>query len=99
MKKIFLIPVFIFCFALASHAQVVVKIKPAAPNIAVVKPPCPSPKHVWIEGHWVWDKTKKQYIWNRGYWIKPKKHKVWKEGHWVEVPNGFKWIPGHWGKK
>ncbi len=79
-----------------SQAQIIVKIKPKPPK-AVVKPPKPGPKHVWIAGHWKWDKQKKDYIWVKGKWVKPERPgTTWVPGHWDNTPKGFKWIPGHW---
>jgi len=79
-----------------SQAQIVVKVKPKPPK-AIVKPPKPGPKHVWIDGHWQWDKQKKDYVWVKGHWTKPQRPgTVWVPGHWNETPKGFKWVPGHW---
>lgn len=100
MKK-FLLSLIIVCGALflyseSSLSQVVVKVKPANPKVVVVKPLKPGPKHIWVDGHWRWDKKRKEYIWIKGHWSKPKKGHAWIPGHWKKVPGGFKWIPGHW---
>jgi hypothetical protein len=96
MKKLVLIPLLLLSFAFASQAQVIVKIKPVAPKVVIVKPAAPSSRHIWIDGHWKWDKIQKQYVWVEGYWIKQKRGHAWVDGHWLDTPNGFKWVPGHW---
>lgn len=103
MKK-FLFISMIFCAGLFIcndnlSAQVVVKIKPARPKVEVVKPSKPGPKHIWIDGHWKWDKKRKEYVWVKGHWSKPRKGHAWVPGHWQKVPGGFKWVPGHWRRK
>lgn len=98
MKAQFLIATVLILFALNTQSQIIVKIKPVIPvPIAVVKPCCPGPKYVWVEGHWMWNERIRQYVWIDGYWMKIKKGKNLAPGHWVG--NGqWKWIPGHLNK-
>ncbi|OFY92939.1 MAG: hypothetical protein A3K10_01810 [Bacteroidetes bacterium RIFCSPLOWO2_12_FULL_31_6] len=97
MKKIILGAFAFMLFAYASNAQVVVKVMPVVPVVKVVAPPRPGPKHVWIDGHWIWDKRMKNYVWKEGYWATPRRgHHHFVQGHWDNVPGGVKWIPGHW---
>jgi hypothetical protein len=98
MKKVFVSVFACILFSLASNAQVVVKVIPAAPVVKIIQPAKPGHHHVWIDGHWIWDKRTKQYIWRDGYWSKPKKGHHWVPGHWVDAPGGHKWIPGHWSR-
>ena len=100
MKKIILTIGIVFgLFSLNTvKAQVFVKIRPVAPVVLVVKPACPSPQHVWIDGHWKWNKKMSQYVWVEGYWIVAKPGKVWIGGHWIEGPHGHKWVEGYWAK-
>jgi hypothetical protein len=78
-------------------AQVFVRIRPIAPVVIGVRPPCPSPRHVWVAGHWRWNKQRGEYVWVEGHWIKGRRGAVWVDGHWEDVPGqGSRWIQGHW---
>ena len=79
-------------------SQVVIKVRPAKPNVVVMKPQKPGTRHIWIDGHWKWNKKRKEYVWIKGYWTQPKKGQKWIPGHWVKVPGGHKWVPGHWAR-
>jgi hypothetical protein len=79
-------------------SQVVIKVVPQKPK-AIVKPAKPAGNVVWIDGHWLWSKKKKDYVWVKGSWNKPKRGKAWVAGRWEKVPGGHKWIPGHWKRK
>lgn len=83
-------------WSLGSSAQVVVRVKPVARKVVVVKPARPSAAHVWIDGQWKWNRKKKEYVWIKGHWVKRKAGKKWVPGHWQKVRRGYKWIPGHW---
>jgi hypothetical protein len=41
---------------------------PPPPRRYYSRPACPSPNHVWHEGHWVWDRQYRDYVWYDGYW-------------------------------
>ena len=73
-----------------------VKVKPAAPNVVVVRPACPSPKHIWIDGDWVWSPQANQYIYTEGKWVLPNTAAVWVPGHWKNTKYGWHWVNGHW---
>ncbi len=100
MKFLIGILSFVLCFVgtFESAAQVVVKVKPNKPKVVVMKPAKANPGHVWIDGHWKWDKPSHQYIWVKGHWIKEKKGHTWVPGHWKSAPSGHEWVPGHWKK-
>lgn len=54
----------------------------------------PSPKHIWIKGHWKWVN---RWEWVKGHWVlKPHDEATYVAGHWVKKPNHWLWIPGHW---
>jgi len=80
--------------AQASHAQrIYVKVRPVAP--VVVRTVAPSPRHVWVEGEWVW--VNNAYTWHAGYWAEPPHpREVWVAGHWRRAYGGWNWVPGHW---
>ena len=52
--------------------------------------------HVWIEGHYRWDRRTRSYVWIDGRYVRQKKGKVWISGHWVRVRGGWVYQPGVW---
>jgi hypothetical protein len=80
-------------------AQFFVRIRPMPPVVVGVRPPCPSSRHVWIEGEWRWNNRQRQYIWMNGYWVESRPGRIWIGGHWIDGPRGSRWIPGHWGRR
>jgi hypothetical protein len=86
--------VFAIGFACAANAQFVVRVRPATP-ILKVRPACPSPRHVWVDGNHVWRNN--QYVWTNGYWaIPPSRGHRWANGHWKKNRGGWVWVPGRW---
>jgi hypothetical protein len=66
---------------------------PPAPQteVVVVRP---SPSHVWIAGHWVWQG---HWVWAPGHWHAGRPGHVWVSGHWVAIGGGrHRWVRGHW---
>lgn len=58
-------------------------------------PPPPSVDHVWIPGHWVWDRG--DYVWVPGHHeVRPHRRAVWEEGHWTRHERGWTWVEGRW---
>jgi|SRR5581483_9625271 len=78
----------------ASSAQVIVRVRPAAP--VVVRPVAPSPRHVWVEGEWVVRHGHYEYV--NGYWVTPRRGMHWVPGYWVPRRGGYIWISGHWAR-
>ena len=70
--------------------------QPVRNNVIVVRPSCPSPNHIWIDGDWIWDNQSNQYVYVEGKWIIPNVGKVWVPGHWKNTQNGWFWKKGHW---
>lgn len=52
--------------------------------------------HMWIEGHWVFNRRTRSYIWVEGKYVRKHKQKVWVDGYWVRVKRGWKYVPGYW---
>jgi WXXGXW repeat (2 copies) len=77
MKRITSIAALLFFISLFSiqtvAAQLVeVRIGVPAPRprvVVVERPVCPSPDHVWVEGHWVYDNYSRQDVWIPGQWV------------------------------
>jgi hypothetical protein len=54
----------------------------------------PTPRHVWIGGHWAW---RARWVWVPGHWYLAPVGRVWVAGHWWRGPKGhWHWTPGHW---
>lgn len=89
-------------FAVAdSKAQVSAGIyigtRPARPRgVVVVRPPRPTPHHVWVDEEWT--PNGGTYVYHAGYWaVPPHPGGVWVKGHWWHrYGRGWKFIPGHW---
>ena len=93
-SKIILMLLIAMSFTVAVNAQIVVKIRPAAPAYRV-RPASPSPAHVWMGGNYVWRGG--QYVYTDGYWTTPPAPgNRWVEGRWKHRRGGWVWIPGHW---
>ena len=98
MKKImnvFMLMSFLALFSVtASHAQIVVRVRPVAPVI-VERPHAPSARHVWVAEEWV--PSGGTYVYKAGYWsLPPRPGAVWIPGHWRHPRRGYGWVPGHW---
>jgi hypothetical protein len=101
MKKFFLKTIMLlaigFSFTIVAEAQIVVKVRPAAPVIRA-RPVAPSPKHVWVGGNYVWRGG--TYVYEEGYWATPPgPGRIWVEGHWKNKRGGWVWVPGHWKRR
>ncbi|HEY5408891.1 MAG TPA: hypothetical protein VIJ92_17505 [Ginsengibacter sp.] len=104
MKKNLLKISFVFIAAVlmqfSSQAQFVVKVRPNAPVVVRARPVAPSPRHVWIDGEWVWRGN--QYVYTEGRWMLPAYRGArWIRGHWKQNPRrgGWYWVPGHWRRR
>lgn len=96
LKHVFFAILFVATFGI-SNAQIVVKVKPAAPAKAVIIANGRAPQgHVWIPGHWVVKGN--SYIWRDGFYTKNKPGFRYREGYWVKKRQGWVYIPGKWHK-
>lgn len=99
MKQVLLIAfLYLGIGMMDAPAQVVVKRKPAAPKVVVVKSKRPSARHIWVAGHWKWNPRRKQYVWVDGKWFRPKKGHVYVAGRWKQTRGGYVWVSGYWRK-
>ena len=103
MKKISRILMIVFAlsaFAVSeSSAQIgiYVGVRPPRPHgVVIVRPPRPSPRHVWVAEEWT--PAGGNYAYHAGYWaVPPRPNAVWVAGYWRhERHRGYVWIPGHW---
>ena len=75
-------------------AEVVV-IRDAPPPLIVERiPPPPSPRHIWIVGHYEW---RDRYYWVPGHHeIPPHEHAMWVPDAWKKTNHGWEHAPGRW---
>lgn len=94
MKKypVMLFTVFISILSFYSCAPSVVSVRPAA--IVKVRPIAPSPRHVWVNGNYVWRGGR--YVYVDGYWAPPRSGRHWVDGYWKLKRGGYVWVPGRW---
>ena len=73
--------------------MVVVQAAPPAPRV-VVRPPAPSPTHVWVEGNWIW--RRHAYRWSPGRWQAARHGHRWEQARWEEREGAWVLVPGVW---
>lgn len=57
----------------------------------------PSPRHVWVDGYYRWDRYHRNRVWVRGYWVVPPPgYTVWVPGYWGYRSGVRIWIDGFW---
>ena len=67
---LFFISLFSIQTASAQLVQVRIGVPPLRPRVVVVeRPVCPSPDHVWVEGHYVYDSYSRRDVWIPGQWV------------------------------
>jgi hypothetical protein len=73
---------------------IAVRESPPAPRVEV-QPPRPTPRHVWIAGHWRF--YGHHYTWIDGQWrVPPRRGAVWVAPHWDRHPDGHVFVEGYW---
>ncbi len=88
---------FIWLLNSQAAAQIVVKVKPTRPKVVVAKPAYIKAGHVWVAGHWQWDKRAKKYTWVKGRQVRNRRGYQYVPGYWVAVQGGgAKWVAGSW---
>lgn len=85
----------LFLSLVSAHAGVRPRIGPPPPR-AELNTVRPSPKHVWIAGHWKWAGS--NYVWINGRWVKGRPGNTWVPGSWVQKGTYWVWTSGHWKK-
>ena len=96
MKRNILISAAILISAITfdSCAPAAVTVRPAP--VVVVRPPAPSPRHVWVSGNYV--RRGGRYVYTEGYWATPRPGRYWVDGHWQGRRGSYAWVPGHWAR-
>lgn len=75
-----------------TSAEVEVASDPPPERVEVVAV-APSPEHVFIRGHWRWERG---WVWEAGHWEVRRAGHEFVVGHWARRPRGWLWVPGHW---
>ncbi|MBC8044986.1 MAG: YXWGXW repeat-containing protein [Rhizobacter sp.] len=75
-------------------SEEVVTEQPPAERVEV-RVVAPSPRHVWIDGHWA--RRRGDWDWVPGHWdAPPRERAVWERGHWKQTRRGYVWVDGYW---
>jgi WXXGXW repeat (2 copies) len=57
----------------------------------------PSGEHVWIGGHWDWDRSRHDYSWVSGRWERPPHARArWVAPHYEKRGRKSYYVSGHW---
>ncbi len=68
---------------------------PPPPREAYAFGRCPSPRHVFVPGHYQWRGNR--YRWVNGYWaVPPRPRAAWIPGYWRPENGVHIWINGFW---
>lgn len=97
MKKFISALALILVMTAGAQGQVIVKVKPVAPKVVVVKKVRPAGK-IWIKGHWKWSPRQHRYVWVKGRHMKVRRNHVWVSGRWKQVRGGWLYVPGRWSR-
>jgi hypothetical protein len=96
-NKIVMLFALLIGFSFAASAQIEVRVRPVAPVIRA-RPIAPSPRHVWVDGGWVYRGN--GYVWTDGYWVMPRPGMIWAPGRWRDTRrHGSIWVPGAWRRR
>jgi hypothetical protein len=73
--------------------EVIVEPPPPQPEVEVIELR-PSPRHVWLAGHWSWHG---HWVWEHGHWhLPPQGNTVWVSGRWESRSGHWLWTEGRW---
>ena len=60
------------------------------------RPYQPSRRHIWIGGHWKYNRRFDREVWVDGYWTVRQKHHRYVDGHYTRRGGARIWIPACW---
>jgi len=97
LTRIAIFSAIIMAASFSASAQIYVKIRPT--HAVIVRPPQPSPAHVWIEEEWTGRGGRYEYT--GGHWVAPPyRGAIWVPGHWRRHGrDGEMWVPGRWRRR
>lgn len=59
----------------------------------------PSPRHVWVEGHWDWSRRHRDWVWREGGWkVPPRGRGRWIAPSYDRRNDGWVVIKGRWDR-
>ncbi len=64
------------------------------PVIVETPPPPPSRSHIWIEGHWGYDRGK--FVWVSGRYERARRGHRYLPARWVQTERGWEFYEGRW---
>jgi len=79
-----------------AHAQAIIRVRvaPPAPRVEVI-PVAPTPRHVWVPGHWGWNGVR--HNWVAGYYdLPPHPGYHWTPAHWASEGGVWVFRNGYW---
>lgn len=78
-----------------AQAQVVrITVAPPAPRVEA-RPVAPSPRHLWVPGHWGWRGGRHDWVVGR-YVVPPAAGRTWVEARWANEGGQWVFYDGHW---
>src|ERR1017187_2039804 len=82
-----------------SHAQVVISVGFAPPELPVYEQPiCPEPNLMWMPGYWAYDQDQGDYYWVPGAWVEaPYDGALWTPPYWGWYGGHYRVYNGYWG--
>ena len=96
MKKTLIVLILtVILFSGCARKTVYIKIAPPERKTEI-RIERPGINHIWVEGHWRWNRNKDTYKWIPGHWIKKKSGKIWIHGGWERTRRGWMWIESYW---
>lgn len=95
INRFFLAAIF-FAVTSSISAQIYVRARPVFP--VIVRPPQPSPVHVWINEEW--EPSENSYRFTGSHWESPSQRGYYRtNGHWQNNKHGLRWVPGSWQER
>lgn len=94
-KTIFAMLLMVILFSGCAKKTIYIKIAPPS-NKTEIRSERPGVKHIWVEGHWQWNRKLQHYEWVSGHWIKKKDGRIWIRGSWDRTRRGWLWIESYW---
>lgn len=94
LRHLLFLTLFALTVVTSSCTRTVVRTGPPPPRTEVVAV-APSPRHVWVPGHYAY--RGRGYRWIPGHYrVAPRRYRTWVPGYWRQAPRGHVWVEGHW---
>jgi hypothetical protein len=95
----FLLTLLLSLIPASLHAQVVISVGFAPPELPVYEQPyCPEPNLMWMPGYWAYDQDQGGYYWVPGAWVPaPYEGALWTPDYWDWSGGHYRFHHGYWG--